>query len=133
MRSDDLAVQGFGKWYPFNKSAKRRLIAALPNKPGVYAVRSCRDYSRCTGSSDILYIGSAANYRGLKNRIGQYFSPGPTQTTNIRILGLVGDSADFEIAFATVPSAREAKPLEASLLALYEKDHFELPPQNRRT
>jgi hypothetical protein len=132
MRSDDLDGHGFGAWHPFNKKSKAALISALPAKHGTYAIRCSKDYGRSRGVSDILYFGSAANHGGLKNRIRQYFSPGPTQTTNIRILALVGDCSDFQIAFRPAESVQDAKTHESLLLHLYEQDHGELPPQNRR-
>lgn len=132
MRSSDLSQQGFGAWSPFNRQAARSLVAKLPAKPGAYVLRCCRDYNRKAGSSDILYIGSATNSEGLKKRLYQYFHPGPTQHTNKRILALVADCADFEVAFIETKSIPEAKALEATLLEKYEIDHGELPPENKR-
>jgi excinuclease UvrABC nuclease subunit len=101
-------------------------------KPGVYAVRCCRDYQRVVGTSDILYIGSATNREGLRKRIYQYFHPGPTQRTNRRILALVGDCTDFEVSFTETKSNPNAKMLEAELLEQYESEHGQLPPENKR-
>jgi len=132
MRSTDLAAHGFGTWTPFTKAGRKILLAGLPNNPGVYAIRCCRNSKRKLGSSDILYFGKGTNQKGLKNRIGQYFSPGPTQRTNLRLLALIGDSADYELAFAVTKSSPEAIMLEATLLELYETEHGELPPENKR-
>ena len=132
MRSTDLSGHGFGTWFPFSKAGKFALIASLPAAPGVYAIRCCREFTRNRGSSDILYFGSATNAQGIKNRIRQYFSPGPTQRTNIRILALIGDCDDYELAFVVTMSIPEAKMLEATLLEKYEGEHGELPPENKR-
>ncbi len=132
MKSSDLASYGFGIWSPFSKAGKSALIASLPVKPGMYATRCCREFARRIGSSDILYFGSATNAQGIKHRVRQYFSPGPTQRTNIRILTLIGDCADYELAFVATNSIPEAKMLEATLLEKYEGEHGELPPENRR-
>lgn len=132
MRSTDLVAHGFGTWTLFAVAGKKTLLASLPNDPGVYAIRFCRDAKRKIGSSDILYFGKGTNQKGLKNRIGQYFSPGRTQRTNLRLLGLIGDSADYELAFAITESSPEAIMLEATLLELYETEHGELPPENKR-
>lgn len=81
---------------------------------------------RKKGSSDIFYFGKATNQQGLKHRIRQYFSPGPTQRTNIRILSLVGESNDYELAFVETASRPDAIMLEANLLDKYEAEHGEL-------
>jgi excinuclease UvrABC nuclease subunit len=132
MRSPDLASYGFGTWSPFSKAGKSALINSLPVRPGVYAIRCCREFTRKNGSSDILYLGSATNAQGVRHRIRQYFSPGPTQRTNIRILALIGDCDDYELAFVVTKSIPEAKMLEATLLEKYEGEHGELPPENKR-
>jgi excinuclease UvrABC nuclease subunit len=132
MRSSDLWQSGFRTWLSFNRSGERSLISALPVKPGVYVVRFCRDYQRKMGSSDVLYVGSATNSQGLRKRLYQYFHPGPTQRTNKRILAIVADCPDFEIAFVETSSIPEAKMLEATLLERYEADLGELPPENKR-
>jgi hypothetical protein len=68
----------------------------------------------------------------LKNRLRQYFHPGPTQSTNIRILNLIGGSSDFEVSVAPTGSVPDTKFLESTLLAAYEAVHGELPPENKR-
>jgi excinuclease UvrABC nuclease subunit len=95
-------------------------------------MRCRRDYQRAVGSSDVLYVGSATNAQGLKTRLRQYFHPGPTQRTNKRIMALVADCTDFEVAFVETKSIPDAKMLEATILEKYERDHGELPPQNLR-
>jgi excinuclease UvrABC nuclease subunit len=132
MRSTDLPQHGFGTWFAFNRKSEAPLVAALPLKPGVYAVRCCQDYQRRVGRSDIPYIGSAANDEGLRKRMYQYFHSGPTQRTNKRIFALVADCTDFEVSFTETKSNPEAKMLEAVLLETYEREHGELPPENKR-
>jgi hypothetical protein len=65
-------------------------------------------------------------------RLRQYFHPGWRQATNLRILALVRQSTEFELGFVAVASPAKAKALEAELLERYERDHGELPPENRR-
>jgi hypothetical protein len=98
----------------------------------VYVIRRRQSYQRRLGESDICYVGSAVNQQGLKMRIRQYFHPGPTQLTNKRILALVGDSSEFELAFVEGESMPQAKMLEATILDNYERDHAQLPPENKR-
>jgi hypothetical protein len=71
------------------------------------------------------------NQQGLKMRIGQYLQSGPTQRTNKRILALLADSSEFEFAYIEAKSIPEAKMLEATILDKFERDHAELPPENK--
>jgi hypothetical protein len=108
------------------------LLLRVPADPGVYVIRWQTPHPRVRGASELVYIGSAINAQGLRMRLRQYFHPGHLQKTNLRIQELVGVSTDYEVSFAVCPSAGSARPLEADLLARYEDDHGELPPQNRR-
>jgi hypothetical protein len=132
MKSSDLSSYGFGVWLPFSKVGKPQLIAALPSRPGVYAIRWCREFVRKKGTSDILYFGKGTNQQGIKHRIRQYFSPGHLQRTNLRLLALAGDSCEYELAFVETTTGSGAVALEATLLEKYEQDHGELPPENKR-
>lgn len=132
MRSSELRQYGLTSWTLFNRAGEKALLALVPEHPGVYVLRCCRDYQLVKGSSDILYVGSATNAQGLKMRLRQYFHPGPSQRTNKRILAVVGECSDFEVAFVRTRSIPDAKMLEATILEVYERDHGELPPQNLR-
>jgi len=132
MNSSNLRQQGFTVWYPFCPSMEKRLIASLPSTPGVYVIRSKKLFGRLQGASDIAYIGRAANSNGLKGRIRQYFHPGPTQSTNKRILSLITENSDFELGFNRCLAVAETGLLEDRLLAGYYREHCELPPLNRR-
>jgi excinuclease UvrABC nuclease subunit len=132
MKSSDLSSYGFSAWLSFSKAGKPQLIASLPSRPGVYAIRWCREFVRKKGTSDILYFGKGTNQQGIKHRIRQYFSPGHLQKTNLRLLALIGDSSDYELAYVETKSGAEAIGLEATLLEKYEEEHGELPPENKR-
>lgn len=56
----------------------------------------------------------------------------PLSEPNLRLLALIGDTAEYELAFVTAASMPEAVMLEATLLDLYEAEHGELPPENKR-
>jgi excinuclease UvrABC nuclease subunit len=131
MRSADLATDGFGGWSRFNLQEERNLSRTLPASYGVYAIRNRNDYQRLRGQSDIYYIGCATNAKGLRNRINQMFHPGPTQSTNKRILKELNKTSTLEISYFETSTAM-ARMLEAALLERYESDHGELPPGNRR-
>ena len=117
-------------WMAFNRRGKDELLTKISSEFGVYVVRSLTSLRRRVGESDIVYIGSACNQNGLRGRIAQYFSPGPTQITNKRILALVGDSGDYEIGWSVAASKSRAVGLEQELLERLFSDHGERPPQN---
>jgi excinuclease UvrABC nuclease subunit len=132
MDSTDLRAHGFIEWHQFARIAETALLSKVPSSFGVYALRRTRRFGRFVGDSDIAYIGSAASPKGLRGRIMQYFHPGPSQSTNRRILSLLGRLGDVQLSFVPTNSQQEATSLERSLLADYESDHAELPPLNRR-
>jgi hypothetical protein len=115
---------------PFNRLGKAELLRKVPSQFGVYVVRATKAVKRIRGESDIVYIGSACNQNGLRGRISQYFSPGPTQITNKRILALIEESADYEIGWRPVAAKSRVVELEQELLERYFTDHGERPPQN---
>ena len=107
----------------------------LPELPGVYAIRQTegRPLSHLpTGFSDLVYIGSAANQRGLRQRIRHYYHPGPTQLTNNRVNQLVMNSDGFGLSYLVAPDRKAAKVREAALLNRFYHDHGQLPPENRQ-
>jgi hypothetical protein len=132
MNSEDLSRSGFSEWQLFNRQAKKVLLRQVPKSFGVYAIRRGTQFSRVRGSSDILYIGSATNQAGLHIRLRQYFSPGPTQRTNKRILALVAESGSYQVAWLLADTIPKAKALEQEILEGYWQEHGELPPENLR-
>jgi excinuclease UvrABC nuclease subunit len=114
----------FSPWYPFNK----QIIKNVPEDTGVYIIRKVggQRFGRLRGESDILYIGSATSQGGLKQRLQQYFSPGPTQWTNKRI-NEFAKKYSMEVAWCLL---NEPKNFEDELLRQYLKEHDELPPFN---
>jgi hypothetical protein len=132
MTSSELVAHGFERWFPFNPHVKDELLINTPRLPGVYVIRRNSLYERKRGSSDLTYVGAACNRQGLNMRLRQYFHPGPTQSTNKRILALISAAAEFEIAFVPVATPARAKALEAGILEQYEAEHGALPPENLR-
>jgi excinuclease UvrABC nuclease subunit len=130
MMSSDLVAYGFVSWYALNRQNERVLLGLVPQRPGVYAMR-CRNPQRVLGKSDVVYFGKATNVNGLRGRLRQYFHPGPTQRTNVRLLAEFGDCADFEISFIET-ALTAATALEDNLIAAYEVAHGDLPPWNKR-
>jgi len=130
MNSATLLHLGFVTWHPLNLAAKKSLLALLPSRTGVYAIRSCNS-QRVLGPSDLVYFGKATNAKGLKRRINQYFHPGHGNRTSLRIRGEFAECIDFELSWIEFP-AEQAVKVEAQLIADYEKAHGALPPWNKR-
>lgn len=114
----------FGSWHPFENQNVRE----APRVIGVYVLRQAdgKLVCRLRGESDIFYIGSTTSKGGLKQRLMQYFHPGPTQWTNQRINSFLKKYA-MEVAWCP---CSEPTNLEHELLWRYLADHDELPPFN---
>jgi len=130
MNSAALNVFGFRTWHPLNLSTEKTLLASLPSRTGVYAIR-CSNAHRSFGPSDLVYFGKATNADGLKRRITQYFHPGHGNQTSLRIRAEFADCTDFELSWIEYP-ADQAAQVESLLIAGYEKAHGALPPWNKR-
>jgi len=114
----------FGSWVSFNSQNVRE----IPQVIGVYVLRQAdgKLVGRLRGESDILYIGSTTSQGGLRQRLMQYFHPGPTQWTNQRISSFL---EKYTMDVAWCPSSEPIN-LEHDLLRKYLADHDELPPFN---
>jgi hypothetical protein len=119
-------------WVRFGLDNKEEVLARSPQKPGVYMIRRDIVFGRFEGKSDICYIGCTK--RGLKTRVKEYFHPGPTQLTNKKINEKMGDyRITLEISWKPSENFDEdTRIFERELLNIYEIDHKELPPFNRR-
>jgi len=133
MDSTTLQTRSPISWQRFACDTERAIIAGLPTCPGVYLILFGDFEKRQQGSSDIAYIGSAANQNGLRGRIRQYFHPGPTQSTNLGMKRrLIAPDCRLRLGFISVSSTAAAKSLESDLLMQFEREHGELPPYNRQ-
>ena len=119
-----LGRTGFSRWYLFNE----KVVQNAPKQRGVYVFRKAgsKRFGRLQGQSDVMYIGSTEAKGGLKQRLGQYLHPGPTQWTNKRIKK-ISKKHQMEIAWCPCD---EPGNLEHQLLQKYLKEHDELPPLN---
>jgi len=108
------------------------MVSALPAAPGVFVLRQRHPNGRLRGRSDIAYIGVGANRNGLRARIQQCFHPGPTQTTNQRILAAIGESDGYEVGWRECSDEGAAQKTKHDLLDWYQTDYGELPPLCRR-
>jgi len=131
MFNHDLRRLGFDMWLPFTAEARAHLLNNIPDRDGVYIIRSAEPFGRYRGQSDIVYVGSSAGAtRGLKGRITFFFRPGPSQYTSKRIKALLDLAERLEISFR-ICTAMEARNLEKAIIKQYVEDHLELPPYNR--
>jgi hypothetical protein len=128
MNSNTIACYGFNQWSLFSLESKNGLLGCLTKQTGVYVIRYEKNFGRLKGCSDILYIGSTINRKGMWKRIGQYFDPDPTQVTNKRIHEFLKRHIPMEISFIYLEVPER---LESQLLQEYITDHDELPPLNR--
>jgi hypothetical protein len=132
MKSEELSVIKFSEWIPFGINQERQVLEYLPESIGVYIIRTNHLFGRLVGESDIIYIGSAINNRGIRRRVKYYFHPGPSQQTSLRINKRIPLISNLEISYVASQTKVDARVLEKQLLLAYEKDHLELPPFNRQ-
>lgn len=132
MDSYDLIPRGFKTWYNFDLLIQNDLLENLPNRMGVYVIIVNRLFGRLRGSSDIFYIGSATNQYGIRFRIRQYFHPGQTQRTNLRIRENLMSNEWFKLSYVIKKNKSSAKNFEKQLLKAYKMQHGELPPLNQK-
>jgi|GEM_PF-1711422 len=114
---------------PFQPKDAQRLVSTLPHAPGVYIVRH-RTFG--IGDESVVYVGCAAGRGGLRQRIAQYFSPGPTQWTNQRVLARITELDGHEIFVRTLPHPLAARMFEWRLLKAYLARFGRLPAYNLR-
>lgn len=120
----DLPVQGA---LPFDPSNAARVVLLAPAQPGVYFIchKDAGPDDRC-----VVYIGSASSAGGLRQRLAHYFSPGPTQRTNQRILKEITASRGHDLFYLETLTGGEAKDLEARLLEAFKNRFGRLPTYN---
>ena len=80
-------------------------LSALPQRPGVYIMRSAR--------GDVIYVGKAAN---LRSRVRNYF--GAPHSLELKTRALVEQIEDFE--YIVTQNAAEALHLEATLVKRHQ-------------
>lgn len=112
-------------------------IKAFPeeemNESATYLICMNSLLRRLRSESDIIYIGSAE--KGLYQRFANYKSKTtPTETFLMQvILTLMSEGNDFTLkVFFERPDNLASKEYEGVLLLKFLKEHWELPPLNRR-
>ena len=132
MNGEDLARIGFCPRLRLALSNRQQLMRSLPRSSGVYAILLGAPLHRARGKSDILYIGRGAGADGLRARVSQHLSPGPTQSTNKRILARVLRGEECHVSWIEADTPGDAVRLRRALLLRYAEEHGEGPPENLR-
>ena len=105
------------------KSFTRETLEKVPEKPGVYIVRSSKSFKRLRGRTNIVYIGMAKN---LRRRVATFWrSSGRNAKPRFEALVLAG----FHLRFF-YQECQNPHDVEQKILLFYEKKHLELPPLN---
>lgn len=131
MNSDDIPEIS-GLWLPLNHASKNDTLSMMPQRPGVYLIRTSEPVGRAKGESDIAYIGKGTGGFGIYGRVQQHVTESSTTDTSGRVRQWIDWRDDLQIGFMLVEETSEADMKEIELLELYELDHMELPPINRR-
>jgi len=133
MDANSLSILGFVGWALFTAATEQSLLRGIPTAPGVYAILLSANKVCRRGTSDICYIGRAVNQGGIRGRVRQYFHPGPTQSTNIKMRERISDSTlALRLGFIVTSTKAAAKRLESDLLLEFEAQHGQLPQYNRQ-
>ena len=126
MNRSELIARGFDRSIPFDPWGATSGCSSLPLTPGVYGICAAGP------DSEVIYIGCAANARGLRGRILQYFRPGPSQHTNHRVRNFIGSSGNAYLLFyRSAASSQQARTLEYQILTDFVHQNRRLPRLNR--
>ena len=125
MNSKDLVLRGFSEPVDFVEGKNNE----VPAKTGVYVIiRKDKQINYRTGQSDIVKIGKCEYEKGFFRAWHEYFHPGPTQDTNIR---LKEKFLAYPHAFSwkEIPKGRVGT-MEKVLFAEFVRAHGQLPAYN---
>jgi len=125
MNSKDLVLRGFSEPLDFVEGQNKE----VPPKTGVYVIiRKDKSIDYRMGQSDIVKIGKAEFEKGFFRLWHEYFHPGPTQNTNIRLKDKFLASP-HGFCWKEIPKGR-AGMTEKVLRAEFVRDHGQLPAYN---
>ena len=113
----------WSEWYRLTPPVVDELV---PDLPGIYEIRTDREFGRLKGTSKIVYIGSAARKTpSLRRRL-----LGRIPNASLAEKRLWQHECNLQFRFATVSDGETAERIEAERLIDYERQHWELPPGN---
>lgn len=129
MRMTHKISEEYGSWSVWYRFDDHIILAKLPNKPGVYEVRTDFNINRLNGSSPIVTIGRA---KDLKERRYKQKAGDTTRYLNRAEKWLLNSKHALEFRYFICNSFEEAKFVEVVRQLEYESQHWELPPGNDR-
>jgi hypothetical protein len=103
---------------------------SVPDKPGIYEIRTDFEFGRLKGSSQILSIGRAVP--SLQKRLSKGRFSDLIKDLDRPEKWLFNANRILEFHYIVTTSGEEAKWLEALRQWEYENEHWELPPGNDR-
>ena len=113
----------WSEWYRLTPLVVDELV---PDLPGIYEIRTDREFGRLKGTSKIVYIGSAARKTpSLRRRL-----LGRIPNASLAEKRLWQHECNLQFRFATVSDGETAERIEAERLIDYERQHWEFPPGN---
>lgn len=125
MNSKDLRERGFTEPILFVKGEH----STAPAETGVYIIMlQDRETDYPMGKSDIVKIGKSEFKQGIRRRWYNYYNPGPTQHTNIRLKPKF-EKQPHTIAWLLLPKG-DAKRMEDRLLLEFKREHGQFPAYN---
>ena len=135
MNSRELTRWGIGQWYPITSYNVPKVVAILPDNPGVYVFRTLDMKARVQGESDIAHVGKGTRSTGVRARVREHFYKRALPTTSTpsgRIDQWINAwGYDVEVGWLVRASEELAEAVEREILEAYEKDHHDRPPINR--
>jgi hypothetical protein len=112
-------------WFSFNEET----VSLVPEKQGIYEIRTDYEINRLQGESRIVSIGRAIP--NLKSRLsGRIYNP--ARYMNRCEKWLISNNHKLEFHYQVTANSEDAKWLEATRHWEYENEHWELPPGNDR-
>lgn len=114
-------------WYRLDDSVAKKNI---PDKPGIYEIKTEYKFGRLRGESDILSIGKATP--SLRNRLGKGRLANLVRNLDRPEKWLFNSKHMIWFRYLVTHSVKEAEWLEAIRQWEYENKHWELPPGNDR-
>ncbi len=111
----------WSEWYRLTPSVVDELV---PDLPGKNEIMTDHEFGRLKGTTEIVYIGSAArNTASLKRRL-----LGRIRNASLAEKRLRQHGYNLRFRFATVRDGETAERMEAERLIDYERQHWALPP-----
>lgn len=127
MDNESFAGYQWSSWYRIGNEAAKQNV---PDKPGIYEIRTDFEFGRLNGESRILSIGRAV--RSLQSRLAKGRLEDLIRNLNRPEKWLYNAKKTLEFHYIVADSADKAKWLEALRQWEYENRYWELPPGNDR-